>query len=567
MSAITTQTSPLVRWLDQPRADRELRFADDDQFIAISYDEFAVRCRRAAARLLDAGCRPGDGVVLVQPSSPTFVAALFGAFALGLTPTPVAPPGFFQDAEAYDRHLHNILDLACPAAVVVAAETHGVVERALSARGLHAPIVDVEAGDSEVDLALPAHVSLLQFTSGSSGAAHGVRLTGGAVEANVAQIAYGLKYTPEEPMATWLPLYHDMGLVSGLLLAVGGQGTLTIFRPDQFLRNPARWVRCFDRGNATVTTTPPFGLSFVAKRVSHEDLRGVDLSGWRAAVVGAERIDPEQLDAFMALGAPHGLRRAVLTPAYGLAEATLAVTIADTETEPEAIELDWEALAPGEPVAITRRGWPSGRDASTWLVGCGPPLPGTSVTVLGVDGEPLDEGTLGEIAVVGPSVAAGYEGSSEARSTRFAGGRLNTGDAGFMLDGQLFVIGRMGDALSIRGRSIYAEDLEARLKEVGGVAKERSVAFTGPQEAVAVVEASPGDWAAEVGDALARFVGHRAAVTVIAADRGQIARTSSGKPRRKEMWRRHIQNEIRGEVVTRRAARDQSSPQREPEEA
>lgn len=548
-------SSPVISWMENPRTDRGIRFVSDDGYTeAVTYDELAARAKGAGAAFLDSGCEPGDGVVIVLPTGPEFPAALWGCFAAGLTPTPVAPPGLFQDAGEYETHLRHVLDVADPALVVKSAEASRSIERTLDASSCGAKAIELpERYDDDLEVRGPADIALLQFTSGSSGNPTGVRVTRSALEANVRQIGDHVRYNGDEVGATWIPLYHDMGLIGCGMMAVTHQGNGYGMRPDQFVRDPARWLRCFGVDGATVTASPSFGFAFAAQYVRPSDIADMDFSGWRACMVGAERIEPLALQRFCDLAGPRGFRPEVYVPGYGLAEATLAVTSLDVDEAPQTAHIAWDELSFGKPIAVRQRGTIADAAAasqpSEWLVGCGRPLPGTSVHIEGPDGERLSECALGEIVIDGPSVADGYAGSGEQRSTRFEDGALYSGDAGFLLDGELYVIGRIGDALSVRGRNIYVEDIEARLGAVEGVSRARIAAFVGPGEVVAMVEGRGHRQADELCDVMMHQVGRAAAVSVVKAPHGSIARTTSGKPRRREMWRRHVEGELGGEVV------------------
>jgi fatty-acyl-CoA synthase len=326
---------------------------------------------------------------------------------------------------------------------------------------------------------------------------------------------------------------------------VTAQGDLWLMRPDQFVRDPARWLECLSAGKACHTAAPNFGYAYAARRADPARLAGLDLSGWRTAIVGAEPIAASALESFARLAGTCGFSRRAFAPANGLAEATLAVTGVPSGQTPAVARPGWGTMRFGAPVAIERRGELGAADAAGelgWLVGCGPAHPSVNVTVVDRAGLPLPHGHLGEIAVTGASVAAGYHGDRPARSgsTRFAGGALYTGDAGFVLDGELYVVGRMGDSLKIRGRSVYVENLEAKVAAAAGLGLGRcavvSAAGSGHGGVAVLVEAAAGSWIEAAVQVLDREVGDEHPVTIVSGQRGLIRRTSSGKPRRRYMW-------------------------------
>jgi acyl-CoA synthetase (AMP-forming)/AMP-acid ligase II len=315
-------------------------------------------------------------------------------------------------------------------------------------------------------------------------------------------------------------------------------------RPEQFIREPLRWIECFGRLGATLTAAPTFGYAYAAKRLRPEQLDGMSFERWRACIVGAERVDPVALAAFTALLEPHGFRAAALLPAYGLAEATLSVSGLSLDEVPQAIKPDWDTMTFGMPVRVAasaRVGDPTIDDGAGWLVSCGTPHMGTSIEIIGEDRRALPPGCLGEIVVRGPSVARGYirAGSGE---TTFSRSGVRTGDAGLIMDGSLYVVGRMGDRIKVRGRHRYAEEIESVLTAIPGVPTGRCVVVPGVDRTdrlslVAIVEASPGDWIARVEAALHREVGGDSLIEVRCVEPGSIPRTSSGKPRRRMLWR------------------------------
>jgi acyl-CoA synthetase (AMP-forming)/AMP-acid ligase II len=356
----------------------------------------------------------------------------------------------------------------------------------------------------------------------------------------IAALHEWVRWRQDDSVASWLPLYHDMGLIGTFLCAVVHRARLWLLRPEHFLRSPASWLACLGRFGATITASPSFGYAYAAKKVTSSELEGMDFSGWRVAAVGAERVDPAALDRFARLVAPNGFRREAFLPGYGLAEATLALTGSGLGELPLLVSVDRASLRFGDPVRVLERGRldPAGdRGWGDWLVGCGRPLPGMRLSVVDANGAPLGEGRLGEIVAAGPWVAGGYRGAQVGGPSSFQQGRLCTGDAGFLLDGELFVLGRMGDSTKVRGRSLYAEDVEASLAAIPGVPAGRVVVvfgrFDGLDTVAAVVERERGAWVEAAARRLRSQSGRSARVLILEVPRHTIPRTSSGKPRRR----------------------------------
>jgi acyl-CoA synthetase (AMP-forming)/AMP-acid ligase II len=548
----------LLDWLEQPRAGYGLRFADDNGgWDFWDYPRLASAVASAAEDIGQLRTRPDGVVSIVTRTGPEFIAAFFGTLLAGNTPSPLAFPLTMRDRSQYVEHAAAILEAADPTLVLVDEAVHELLtDASAKARLLHRPqVLGVREDDATPCRATPAELALLQFTSGSSGRPRGVRVTWENIESNVAMIRHWLRWTSEEPLATWLPLYHDMGLIGGVLTPLVNQTDIWIMRPDQFIRDPLLWLDCFGSRGVAVGVAPNFGFAYAAKRIDDEALIGMDFSRWKAAIVAAERLDPEALGRFAAKLEPHGFRASGIRPAYGLAEATLAVTGVALDTVPRTIRLDWDSARIGQGIVAEDETTVSDSQRTGsgdgWLVSCGEPHPSVSVTIVDSAGESLPERFLGEVVVEGPTVASGYEGPSGG-STWFEDGRLQTGDAGFLDQGELFVLGRLGDSIKVRGRTVFVEDVEARLASVEGIQKGKCVVLAGTNKGrsclVALVEAQPGDWVDGVATIL-QSEGAELAIHVLSVERGTIERTSSGKPRRRVLWQAFLDGSLVAESL------------------
>jgi fatty-acyl-CoA synthase len=535
--------SALLRWLEDPGTDRGIHFADNAGGWSFrSYAELAGSVAECAGRLQDAGLRTGGIVCIAAPSGPEFVAAFFGTLIAGGTPSPLAPPLIFRSTDEYVSQLTRQLRAASPSLVVSDADLHPVMVGAVQTAGLECGCLSLRLAGERCDLRVrpPAALALLQFTAGSSGSPRGVRISWSNLETQVAALHQWVRWRRDDSVASWLPLYHDMGLIGMFLCSVVHRARLWLLRPEHFLRSPASWLACLGRFGATMTASPTFGYAYAAKKVTSSELKGMDFSRWRVAAVGAERVDAAALDRFARLVAPNGFRRQAFLPGYGLAEATLALTGSRLGELALLVSVDRASLRFGDPVRVLAcgsldRAGDGGR--GDWLVGCGRPLPGIRLWIVDAAGAPLGEGRLGEIVAAGPWVAEGYHGAPAGGPSRFAQGRLCTGDAGFLLDGELFVLGRMGDSTKIRGRSLYAEDVEASLAAIPGVPAGRVVVVFGRLDGLdtvaAVVERQRGAWVEPAARRLRSETGRTARVLILEVPRHAIPRTSSGKPRRR----------------------------------
>jgi acyl-CoA synthetase (AMP-forming)/AMP-acid ligase II len=524
----------LLDWLSQPDESRGGHFMqDDDIWRFVSYAEVACRARRVGSLLREHGVRPGDAIAILHGGDENFVAAFFGALLVGATPAPIAPPVVFQDPATYQAHLQRLLAIARPS---VALTTDAYRDQVQSAAPEIAALL-VSDNDFLDPVPLPARapdIGLLQFTSGSSGHARGVRVPLASLEGNVNAIRRHLDWTADLPAATWLPVYHDMGLIGCLLAGIVSRCDGWMLQPEQFIGDPLRWLRCFSENRAAFSASPPFGLAYVLRRVQPEQLCDMDLSGLRGLIVGAERIDASIIERFTALLEPAGFDPRAVLPAYGLAEATLAVTINSRTRRHSVIRTQTKSLRLGARLLASRD------SADLEHVGCGQPLPPMTVTVVDHNGAPLPPETLGEIVIGGPGVAAGYvdrTGASSA-STFEADGRLLTGDAGFLHDGELYVVGRLGDSLKVRGKAIFAEDVEGMVQRHLKISQHRIVALLGVLEgrdtAAVMIEGRPRQEADLILMLRRRLPDVRLLILEVAP--GAVLRTTSGKPRRRAMW-------------------------------
>jgi fatty-acyl-CoA synthase len=534
--------SALRDWLVNPIPGRGVHVLSEDgtTWGFREYPEIASSARRVATALRRDGVRPGDVVAVLMPTGFPCLSAFFGVWAAGATPCMITPPTF-DDEDGYAARIGGILAQAAPALVVTSPELANTARHALRAAGRPDDPWSWREADDESDLIAPDGPALLQFTSGSTATPRGVPVGWDHLAANIGLIRNWLHWRDDDATASWLPLYHDMGLIGCLLTPVVSQCDLHVMRPAQFIRDPERWLRCL--AIAAHTAAPPFAFEYTARRVSAERFADLDLSGWRNAIVGAEPVDAAALERFAQLAEPAGFSRSTFLPAYGLAEATLAVTAATGPRAPRVVRPEPDSLRFGEPVRIVAEyllGDVADPGSAGWLTGCGGPSSGVSVDVVDKDGRSLPEGCLGEIVVEGPSVADGYHAGAVGGTTRFSAGRLKTADAGFLYQGELFVLGRMGDSLKLRGRSVYMEDLEATVAEAAGLQRTKCAVVnmsSVDRPGVALFAEVPrGEWETAARRALRAVLGSAAEIVVVTGRPGLISRTSSGKPRRRRMW-------------------------------
>jgi len=513
-----------------------------EQEEVVAWSDVQVRARRVAAALRRLGIQRGDRVALVLRTEPAFLDLFFGATLAGAVPVPLYPPVRLGRMDEYCAATARMLEVS-GARLVVAGEgirrLLGKVEaRAAPELGIRgAEELVQERAELEEPLA-PEDLALVQFSSGSTVDPKPVALTQANIAAQCAALIQLVNPSPLDRLLSWLPLYHDMGLIGCLLTSLSRPGPLVLISPEHFLARPALWLRAVARHRATISAAPSFAYGYAARRIADADLAGLDLSCWRIALDGAEPISSDAVRRFGQRFARFGFDVQAITPCYGLSEATLAVTCAPIGRPLRSCRIDPERLGAAGLVSE------GGRE----VVSVGPPIPGVELELRGEDGRPLPEGRVGRIHVRGPSVARRcLDGTDPLR-----GGWLDTGDLGFARDGELYVHGRSKDLVMVRGANRAPEEFESCLDAIPGVRAGCAVAlgFSPPggdgEELLLLVErARPGAGAVEpaLEERVTATVLERTGVrphTVRILAPGTLPRTSSGKLRRSEALRRFL---------------------------
>ncbi|MEM6729968.1 MAG: fatty acyl-AMP ligase [Myxococcota bacterium] len=520
-----------------------VRFLDHhERETFFSYGELHGRSCRAGRWLSEAGVRTGDHVAIVMATGVGFFDAFFGAMACGAVPVPLYPPVRLGRLDDYHERTAAML-AACDAKILVTERrVHRVLGRTVERFQPEYGVASIEslimtATEPSKPVPLnPDDVAFIQFSSGTTARPKPIRLTHRQVLANVAAITDQiLTAYPEvdgrvHGGCSWLPLYHDMGLVGCVFVAMARPRDLTLIPPESFLARPAIWLRALSASRATISPAPNFAYSLCVDRVRADELDGVDLSNWLIALNGAEPVTPSALERFVERFSEYGLPRTSLTPVYGLGEATLAVTFSALDAPWRWRRFDREALVlKGEAVSV--------RDGGMELVSLGPPLPGFDVCIRDENHDALDEGRLGRVWISGPSIMSGYHRMELENEQVFDADWLDTGDRGFLFGGELYLFGREKDTIVLHGRNYAAQDIERALDGLNGIRAGccAAVGVLGDAgEALHLLVETPLD------DEPARrvlvqqireAVLERCALpaTVVLLERGALPRTSSGK--------------------------------------
>ncbi|MFT3916656.1 MAG: amino acid adenylation domain-containing protein [Anaeromyxobacteraceae bacterium] len=547
----------------------------EEEAAVLTYGELDLRARHLAARLAAAGAR-GERALLLHPPGLEYVVAIFGCAYAGVVAVPAYPPRF-------NRPMLRLRALVADAGARFALTTSAVlrrIERQLPTEPELARLTWLTSEEAAEDAAPPAPTSaaaapgdlaLLQYTSGSTSTPKGVMLTHAHLARNAALLVERLRLTPADHLVSWLPPYHDMGLVAGIVVPVLAGLPATHMTPGAFLQRPARWLQAVSRHRATITGGPDFAWDQCARRVSDADLAGLDLSSLRIAFSGAERVRPATLDRFAARFAPAGFRAEAFCPCYGLAEATLGVSFHVSGTPGRRERVDARALGEGR-AEPSREGAPA-----VELVASGTPLDDFEVRAVDPATKAvLPDGEVGELWVRGPSLAAGYFGNAPLTEALFGavpagrdGRWLRTGDLGYLRGGAVFVSGRLKELVVLRGANHHPEDLElAALAAHGRLRPGAAIAFAdegeGEERLVIALEVDdPRDAPAEeIVRAVRGAVGDAHELTVhevVLLPPGGLPRTSSGKLQRgscRELWRAGALSPIAATAQTARAAPD-----------
>ncbi len=444
----------------------------------ISYRALADGAARVAGRLRAAGLRPGATVALMLPTGTGYFYSFFGVLMAGGIPVPIYPPSRPQQIEEHLRRHARILDNAGAAFLITVPEARAIGRvlrvQVRSLRG----ILTLEGLDEEIPSAIPSRpapedIAFIQYTSGSTGDPKGVVLTHADLLANIRAMGEVVQVASDDVFVSWLPLYHDMGLIGAWLGSLYYGIPLISMSPLSFLARPIRWLQAIHRHGGTISAAPNFAYELCLTRVTDAQLEGLDLSRWRWALNGAEPVSPETLRRFAKRFAPVGLRHEALAPVYGLAEAAVGLAFPPIGRGPRIDCIDRDRFAhSGYALAID-----CDDPQVMEVVACGRPLPGYRVRVVDETGRERPERHEGLLEFQGPSATQGYYHNPQATQALIRDGWHATGDRAYLADADVHLTGRVKDLIIRGGRNIYPYEVEQALGEVAGVRKGCVAAF------------------------------------------------------------------------------------------
>ncbi|HTR85211.1 MAG TPA: fatty acyl-AMP ligase [Reyranella sp.] len=511
---------------------------------ALPWQEVRDRAQVAARKLIGAGFAVGERLLITADTWPGFFDLFFGAQYAGLLPVPVSIPVGIGGKQAYLDQLRRQFAASGAVAAFGIDDLAGFLADAAAefpAVRLHGGMAALEAlPEKPVDLRPLGADDLcyIQFSSGSTRHPHGIQITQSALMANLAGMTgpAGLDVVEGDRCVTWLPLYHDMGLIGFTLAPLSCQLSIDYLTPRDFARRPMQWLNLISRHRATISYSPSFGYDLATRRGAMQVPADLDLSTWRHAGIGGDMVRPDVLERFTQAFEPKGFKRSIFIPSYGMAEVCLAITFCPGGTGVRTDSVDRVALSEAQRAVPASD--PNDELRARRFVVCGKVLPGHKLEVRDEGGKVLDDRAVGRIFVSGPSVMPGYFQDAEASREVLSDGWLDTGDLGYLLKGEIVVTGRAKDLIIVHGRNVWPQDIEWAIEAQKVVKSGDSAAFSvesadGEKVVVAVLarvsgEEAKAELARDVAGAVREAVAVDCQVVLVPPTVG-LPTTSSGK--------------------------------------
>jgi 1-acyl-sn-glycerol-3-phosphate acyltransferase len=536
----------VLAWHVQRHPDRPHIVLQDEKGgeQTVTYSDLDRAARAIAAGLQERGLQPGHAAAIMLPTSTEYFFSFLGILLAGGIPVPIYPPARASQIEDHLRRHAGILSNALTEILITVPQAKPI---ALLLRPQVATLKSVVTPEELAKSGQPAaphragarEIAMLQYTSGSTGNPKGVILTHENLLGNIRAMGQALRVTPADVFVSWLPLYHDMGLIGAWMGSLVYGFKFPVMSPLTFLSRPDRWLWAIHRHRGTLTGGPNFCYEVCLRKVEDAQIEGLDLSTWRFAFNGAEPVSPETMAAFTKRFAPYGFRPEAMAPVYGLAEGTLGVSFPPPGRGPKLDRIERDRFMRSG-CAVTA---PDDSADALTFVACGRPLPGHQVRVVDATGAELPEREEGHIEFSGPSATSGYYRNPEATRDLLRGEWVDTGDYGYIAEGEIYITGRVKDVIIRAGRNIYPYELEEAVGGIEGIRKGCVAVFgsrdprTGTERVVVLAETRETDPAkrealrGRISELAVSVIGMPVDEIVLAAPY-TVLKTSSGKIRR-----------------------------------
>lgn len=530
---------------------------EDGSEVTISYRGLYDKAMAVAGGLVAKGLKPDETVAIMLPTSQDFFYSFFGILLAGGIPVPIYPPFRPNKLEEYVLREANLLRNAGARFLITfdqAERLSYLIQGMIPS--MHAVVTVKELSENTVEFTppviLPNDPAFIQYTSGSTGNPKGVLLTHANILSNLNAVGEAIQVTSQDRVASWLPLYHDMGLIGCWFGSLYYSVPLSIMSPLNFISRPESWLWSLHSHRATLTAAPNFAYELCIRKIKDQDIKGLDLSSIRLILDGAEAIQPETLRRFIDKFEPYGLKPSALYPVYGLAESTVALSFPPLNRQYPRID-----RIKRDELEKNRQAVPAEANDSliTEFVGCGNAIPGHRLKIVDRDGQTLPDRSVGRLLFQGPSTMQGYYNNPDATAAITFDGWIDSGDYAYLAEGDLFITGRTKDLIIKAGRNIYPDDIEDITGRVEGIRKGRVIAFgvadekSGTEKMVIVAETMEKDQDARdkiIAEITANMVTELGTPPdeVVLAPPSTIPKTSSGKLQRSACKADYLNNTL-----------------------